>query len=183
MTSFEFLVSDEDRTSLTELTRCSVRVLVDLDPLHGGIFMTFGDASLTWTWLEEIALIGDPDCVGGQEDGSDAYTDAGEAVAAALKATSPTSHLVGGTAMRAIRLAVTEEDFELLRSLEQGGFKIYLELNPHSGGIYAIHKSGISLKWFPITDLHLEPEPNERCELRTDDHGAMMKALQAAIAH
>ncbi len=169
-------MSDEDRSYISELAENGVHVMVNLDPSQGGIFMAHDEAELNWAWLEEIDVVGD------EEDDIVAYTDAGDAVVAALSATASSSSPTCGVASKTIEIEVTEEDLGLLRSLELSGFDIYLALDPHTGGLEATHQSGASLKWSFITDLQLEPESDDQSDLRTDDLTGMMTAFQASIS-
>lgn len=173
MTRFAFTILDEDFAHLSELLRVGVGVVVDIDPEQGGIFMTHEQASMTWTWIEEI------NSDGSDNDDVEPFTDAVEAVEAALSAAASSFHKSELSTSPSLDLEVSQHHLELLSSLEKAGFDICLSLDPHGGGIDAVHASGKSLKWSFISEIELEPEPEG--ETDQDDVSAMMLAFKLAI--
>jgi hypothetical protein len=154
---FAFRMSEKDRSYITELGLGGVDITVDIDPSQGGIFMVHEDASLTWTWLGDIDFCdGSDDEV--DESDLETYTDAGEAIAAALLAARHQPSRATAKTSPSVELEVSPQDFQRLQALRQGGYEIYLSLDSDMGGIDAAHSSGACLKWYFITEIELDVE-------------------------
>jgi hypothetical protein len=179
MKRFAFRVSDEDRAHISQLELAGTHITVNLDPVAGGVFMVHEDASLTWTWLQDI------DFSAADDDGDDvdgdltSPTDVGEAVSWAIAAGGPQA---AGVQADGLEIEVTDDDFERLRSLQVCGYSILLSLDPHTGGIEAAHRSGSSLKWSFVSAIDLKTAPELKAEVGTDDLATMMTAFQGAIS-
>ncbi len=91
MKRFAFRVSDEDRAHISQLELAGTHITVNLDPVAGGIFMVHEDASLTWTWLEDIDFSRADDAGDDEESDLTSSTDIGEAVSLAMAAAAHTS--------------------------------------------------------------------------------------------
>jgi hypothetical protein len=178
MKRFAFRVSDEDHTHFTELALRGVHITVNIDPCRGGIFMLHEDATMNWTWLEEIELSGAT--AEDEEDALATFAEAGEAIASAVGVATTSPH-AAHTASMHIELPVLERDFERLMSLQQVGYDIRLSLDPHTGGLDAAHMSGARLSWSFVTELDLEPQPEVGDLPRTDHLATMLGAFHNAI--
>lgn len=178
MKRFPFRVSDEDRAHIAQLELAGTHITVNLDPVAGGIFMVHEDASLTWTWLQDI------DFKAADDDGDDvdsdlaSSADVDEAVSLAIAAGSPQA---AGVLDDGLEIEVTDDDFGRLRELQIAGYSIFLSLDPHTGGLEAVHRSGSTLKWSSVSSIDLDAASALRAEVRTDDPATMLGAFHGAI--
>jgi len=181
MKRFPFRVSDEDRAHIAQLELAGTHITINLDPVAGGIFMVHEDSSLTWTWLQDIdfrTVEDDGDDVDGDLTSS---VDAGQAVSRAIAAAGARAPRTAVEPADGLEIEVADDDFERLRSLQICGYSILLSLDPHTGGLEAVHRSGSTLKWSFVSSIDHETAPALRAEVRTDDLATMMTAFQGAI--